>query len=65
VAVVARVEGGDRQLKFKAFAACRPMEWLYNTLVKFVRGHPWGDYKEFVEFLLMGVGMSGGGGDHC
>jgi hypothetical protein len=51
-----------RRLKSEAFGACQPVGWLYNALVKFARGHPWGDYKEFVEFKLMGGGVSSGGG---
>ncbi|KAL3781038.1 hypothetical protein ACHAW5_004240, partial [Stephanodiscus triporus] len=52
-----------RQLKSEADAACRRVGRRYDALVKFASGHPRGEYGEFVEFLLMGGGMSEGAGE--
>ena len=52
-----------RRLKSEADAACRRVGRRYDALVKFATGHPRGEYGEFVEFLLMGGGMSEGVGE--
>ncbi len=69
VAAVAVVEGWQKgedndsdneeeckRLKSEANVACQRVGWLYDALVKLAKCHTLGDYKEFVKFLLMGVG---------